>query len=404
MILAVLLFAAAQLLPAQQATQQSIPALEPGNQPAAEQAATPIAVAAPAAADAAPANAAPVTQVSPLSRAMTPERADALPARPQSDAPRSLASEAWKGLILSLMEDKQYAEALKEIQTIPADVRQQLEADIEFEQDEATLYGALDDTAHADVYLKRVEEYYILHRTTAPAGIEIQHAWLLYNFKAEEALYPVLLGLDGRSDLTSTQRAEVANLWTSWAVRRAFGAMDAGYAVRGVQILEAASEEFPDNLSIRMGVAAAYVKVGRSADAVMLFKALPMQQAGVGDYQAAVGAALTTGDRAQAEAWLRMALERFGNDARILGLAARFEQATGNNRRAAEYWQASLDRLPPGATAQSLEIVFNLPAGSYHSPLPGDLKLLLDPRSDPGSAASRVPPLPAYGPDFKPLR
>jgi hypothetical protein len=397
-----LLFAAAQLLSAQQTTQPGIPALEPGNQPVLQQSTAPAASTAPENGAPEAPLAAPITQTSPLSKAMTPDRADAHQARPQAGTPHSMASDAWKGLILSLMGDKQYAEALKEIQTIPAEVRGQLEADIEFEQDEATLYGALGDTVHATAYLKRVEDYYILHRTSAPAGIEIQHAWLVYNFKDEEALYPVLLGLDDRGDLTPAQRADVASLWASWAVRRAFEAMDAGYTVRGVQILEAASDQFPDSPSIRMAVAAAYAKVGRAADALVLFKALPMQQAGVGDYQAAVGAALAAGDTAQAEAWLRLALDRFGTDAKILGLAARFEQATGNNRRAAEFWQAALDRLPPGATTQSLDSVFNLPAGSYRRPSAADLKRLLDPRSDPASAANRVPPLPAYGPDFKP--
>jgi len=385
---AVLFFAAAQLLLAQQATQPGIPQLESGNQPALQQGATP-----------AP-DAAPITAQSTLSKTMTPDRADAHPAKASAGAQRSMASDAWKGLILSLMGDKQYAEALNEIQTIPAEVRQQLEADIEFEQDEATLFGALGDTAHAAAYLKRVEDYYVLHRTAAPAGIEIQHAWLEYNFKDEEALYPVLLGLDSRRDLTAAQQADVATLWASWAVRRAFQALDSGYTVRGVQILEAASQQYPDNLSIRMAVAAAYAKVGRAADALVLFKALPMQQAGAGDYQAAVGAALTAGDLAQAEAWLRVALDRFGNDPGTLELAARFEQATGNNRRAAEYWRAALEKMPPGATMQSLEGGLNLPAGSYRAPAAADLKRLLDPRTDPASAA-RVPPLPAYGPDFK---
>ncbi len=118
--------------------------------------------------------------------------------------PHSLASDAWKGLVFSLMAGNRNAEALDELSKIPPDVRRQLEADIEWVQGIASLYFAVSDTTHATYYLKRVENFYLLHRTPVPAGLEVQHAWLLYNVKDDVALYPVLQRLDARQDLTAS--------------------------------------------------------------------------------------------------------------------------------------------------------------------------------------------------------
>ena len=310
------------------------------------------------------------------------------------NAPHSQASDAWKGLIFSLTASNRNAEAVQELAKIPLDVRRQLEADIEFVQGIASLYVAVDDTAHAIEYLRRVENFYLLHRTSAPVGLEVQHAWLLYNLQDDAGLYPVLTRLDIRQDRTAAQRQEVDNLWASWAVRRAGTAMTNGNLLRGVEILQAASQDYPDNMNVRRAVAGAYARVGRAADALTLFKTIPMDDASSGDYQGAIAAALAARNMAQAEAWLRQALGRFPSDPQILGLAARFEQSRGNNERATDFWRASLAVMPPGSTVRSLESGLNYPPGAYHVPGPGDTKRLLDPRTDPLS--SKFPPLPSY--------
>ena len=89
-----------------------------------------------------------------------------------------------------------------------------------------------------------------------------------------------------------------------------------------MEILQAASLEFPDNMTIRRAVAGAYSRVGRSADAVTIFKSLPMDNASAGDFQGAVGAALQVPDMTQAEAWLRQALALYPNDPSILEFSA----------------------------------------------------------------------------------
>jgi tetratricopeptide (TPR) repeat protein len=313
-----------------------------------------------------------------------------------ANAPHSMASDAWKGLVFTLMAGNRNSEALETLNKIPPDVRRQLDADIEFVQGVASLYVAVGDTARAGEYLNRVENYYLLHRSAAPAGLEVQHAWLLYNLKDDMGLYPVMLRLDARQDLSAAERTQLDTLWATWAVRRAETAMEEGNLLRGVEMLQAASKDYPDNLDIRRAVAGAYARVGRFADAVTLFKAIPMDNAAAGDYAGAISAALGATDMAQAETWLRQALSRFPSDPQVLGLAARFEHARGNNERAADYWRAALAVMPPGAAVKSLDSVVGTPGVSYPAPAPGDTKRLLDPRREPSE--NKVPPLPAYPP------
>ena len=319
-----------------------------------------------------------------------------------ANAPHSVASDAWKGLIFSLMAGGKNAEALAEIGKIPPDVRQQLEADVEFVQGEASLYVAVGDFGRATQTLNRVENFYMLRRSSPPAGLETQHAWLLYNTGNETLLYPALQRLDARTDLTSAERAQVERIWANWAVKRAEADLDGGRLTEGVQLLQAASQSYPDSLAVRRAVAGAYAKVGRAADALGLFKTIPMDDAGPSDYQAAISAALGATDMIQAEAWLRQALAKFPGDPGVLGEAARFEQARGNPQRASDYWRAALAALPPGSAAERLDAGL-IAKGGASLPASGDMKHLLDPSLvDAGnqpSTAIRVPPLPGYRPN-----
>ncbi len=313
------------------------------------------------------------------------------------DAPHSQASDAWKGLIFSLMAGNRNAEAMQELEKIPPDVRAQLEADVEFEQAEANLYMAVGDMAQAKQYLDRVQSFYLLHRVVMPAGTEVQYAWMLYNAGEDPLLYPVLQRLDGRADLTSAQREQVQTIWANYAVRRADALIQGGSVARGLQLLQAASENYPNNMTIRSAVAGAYARTGRAEEAMALFKTIPMQNATVGDFQGAIGAALAATEMAQAEAWLRLALAKYNGDPQILALAARFEQARGNTARAADFWRASLAALPPGSSAAKLDAGI-VPPGSYTAPAASDMKRLLDPKMDAAEKPT-LPPLPAYGPN-----
>ena len=165
--------------------------------------------------------------------------------------------------------------------------------------------------------------------------------------------------LGGRQDLTVAQRETVQNIWANWSVRRA-GWPWTTTTQRAVDILEAASLAFPDNLTVRKVVAGGFIKVGRYKEALALYKTIPMQDATAADFQGAIGAALAANDKTQAEEWLRQALERYPRDPAILSLAARFEQARGDNQRAADYWRASLAAMPLASPTDRLahELVY----------------------------------------------
>jgi tetratricopeptide (TPR) repeat protein len=181
-------------------------------------------------------------------------------------------------------------------------VRKQLETDIDFLQTEASLYAAAGDTPRAVEYMARVEAHYAKLKTLPPADIDVQNAWLLFNTKNDRALYPALMRLGGRKDLTVAQRETVQDIWANWSVRRAGIAMDNGNVARAVDILDAAGQAFPDNMTVRKAVAGGFTKVGRYKEALTLFKTIPMQDATAGDFQGAVGAALAANDRTHAEA------------------------------------------------------------------------------------------------------
>ncbi len=127
-----------------------------------------------------------------------------------------------------------------------------------------------------------------------------------------------------------------------------------------------------------------------------------MQDASAGDFQGAIGAALAANDKGQAEQWLRQALERFPRDPSILTLAARYEQARGDNQRAADFYRASLAAMPSASPAEKLAHVLVYPDQDTRARrvvTAADLQHLLDPDYEPFAKTAKIPPLPAYGAD-----
>jgi tetratricopeptide (TPR) repeat protein len=311
-------------------------------------------------------------------------------------------TDAWKGLIATLQTTNRTNEALQEIALIPPAVRKQLEADPEFVQGEASLYAAAGDTPHAIEYMSRVQAHYAQLKQAPPPHLEIQNAWLLYNTKNDRALYPALMRLGGRQDLTAAQRETVQTIWANWSVRRAGAALDNNDNQRAVEILEAASLAFPENMTVRKVLAGGYVRTGQVKDALAIYKSIGMQDASAADFQGAIGAALSANDKALAEQWLRQALERFPTDSSILAMAARFEQARGDNQRAADYWRASIAAMPASSPTDRLAHDLAYPDVSnkaHKARTPADLQLLLNPENEPFPKTTKLPPLPAYGPD-----
>ena len=178
--------------------------------------------------------------------------------------------------------------------------------------------------------------------------------------------------------------------------------MENGNVERAVEILDAASQAFPDNLAVRKAVAGGYAQAGRAKESLALYKTIPMQDATAGDFQGAIGAALAANDRNQAELWLRRAMEQFPHDPAILSQAARYEQARGDNQRAAAYYRASLAAMPAASPQEKLAHTLVYPeqdTRAHRAVTTADLERLLNPDDEPFARTTKVPPLPAYGPD-----
>ena len=92
------------------------------------------------------------------------------------------------------------------------------------------------------VFLNRVQQHYAAQHTAAPADVDIQDAWLLFNGGNDAGLYRQLMLLGGRQDLSDEQRRTVQTIWTNWAVRRANQAAANGNIKRSLADPECRSE------------------------------------------------------------------------------------------------------------------------------------------------------------------
>ena len=246
------------------------------------------------------------------------------------------------------------ADALAQIQQIPPEVRKALATDVEYQQTLAAIYAANGDQRGALALLMEVQDYYRGEGKRAPASVDIATAWTLFNLGDDRELYRQLMGMGDRRDMKDEERRQVQTIWASWAQRRAAQAAAAGNPRRAVDILMAAAQAFPGNPAVSKALAAGFVQAGQPKDAMAIYQALDMTNATPSDYQSMVGAAIAVQNMKQAEAWLRDALGKFPNDAKVLTSAAQFEQARGDRARAAEYWRASLNAMPSATPTATL--------------------------------------------------
>jgi tetratricopeptide (TPR) repeat protein len=227
----------------------------------------------------------------------------------------------------------------------------------------------------------------------APADVDIQNAWLLYNTHDDRDLYRALMALGDRNDLSDGQRLSVENIWATWSVRRSGEAIDAGNSHRAIEILNVAAQAFPHNADVAKALASGYLKSGEPKRAMTIYAALDLANASAADYRSMVGAALAAKNLHQAELWLTEALDRFPNDADILAMAARFEQVRGDHARAADYWRASLAAAPQADPANRLAHALDQVDPVKHHVADASLTELLAPDSD---APNTRPALPSY--------
>jgi tetratricopeptide (TPR) repeat protein len=316
-------------------------------------------------------------------------------------------TDAWKGLLSTLHSSGRDQEALAEVQQIPAEVRRTLENDVDYLQTMGNVYSSLGQPRQSMVFMNRIQQHYAAQHAVAPADIDIQNAYLLFNGQNDTGLYRQLMILGGRQDLTDEQRRTVQTIWSLWASRRANAAAAAGNNKRALAILNAAARAFPDNPGVLKALASGYARAGMPKQAVLIFKAQDMTSASAADYKAAVGAALAANDVKSAETWLRFGLDQYPKDAQMLGLAAKFEQARGDSGRAAEYYRASLAAMPAPDPGAELANELSRPMPSSANRLPNatqsqDLASLLGPgaASDNAPAADNPEPARPYLPTY----
>jgi tetratricopeptide (TPR) repeat protein len=281
--------------------------------------------------------------------------------------------DAWNGLLSTLHQAGEDTQALAEASSISPQVQSKLSASDDYLLTLSAIYSAGGHSRWALATLERLRARYAAQHTPVPVDVELQCSWLFFAAGDESNLYSTLMGLGGRGDLTDGQRGQVQTIWAAWSVRRAAQAAGAGNTRSAREILNTAREALSGNVAVIRSLAGGYLTAGDAPTALAIYRSLDLTSAA--DYQGAIRAALAAKDLKLTENWLRQALEQYPRDGQILGLAARFEQARGDNGRARDYWKASLAVSPDTGAADRLAHTLRTPVAGLRERgplLPGD--------------------------------
>jgi cellulose synthase operon protein C len=277
--------------------------------------------------------------------------------------------QAWRGVLNTLHQSNHDRDALREIARMPEPVRLRLAQDPAYLQTLASIQAASGQEQAALRTFADLVQLYASENTEVPTDVQIQYGWVLLNAGDDRKLYSLVSSLSTSAEMTDEQQTNLNQLWAAWSIRRANSAAASGDQRRALAILETAARAFPGNTNIYTALAGGYLKAGQAKRAVAIYASLDMSQASLAQYQGAIGAALAAKDMKQAEAWLEAALDRYKDDASILRMAAQFEQARGDNGKAAAYYLAALAALGPQSPAD----MFSRPGstGNQGTPLNG---------------------------------
>jgi cellulose synthase operon protein C len=261
-------------------------------------------------------------------------------------------TEAWLGWIQALHATGHDRDALRQIDEMPESVNGNLAQNPEYLQTTASVYSALGNKRRAADAIAQVDEFYTQQGIDPPAAVQLQQGWLLLQSGENVRLSRVIAELSRFDDLTEDQQTQVASLWASWAVQRASLLSKQGSRTAAVAVLAVALRAFPEDVSLNNALANAYLANGDAKRSVALYARQDMAKADADVCVAAVNAALSANDRKQAQTWLRISLDRFEGDAKVLELAARFEEQRGDQERAAAYDRAALRAAGPPSIAE----------------------------------------------------
>jgi len=250
--------------------------------------------------------------------------------------------QAWRGVLNALHQSNRDRDALRQIASMPESVRLRLEQDPSYLQTLASIQAATGQEQAALRTFAQLTQIYASQNTETPTDVQIQYGWVLLKAGDDRKLYPLVSSLANSPEITDEQQVDLNKLLAAWSIRRANAAIAAGDQRRGVAILEAAARAVPGNADVYTALAGAYLKAGQPKRAVAIYFSMDMSRASLQQYQGAIGAALAARDMKQADTWLEAALQQYKDDPSILRMAAQFEQARGDNSRAAAYYRAAL--------------------------------------------------------------
>jgi tetratricopeptide (TPR) repeat protein len=297
-----------------------------------------------------------------------PQKAYAIYRRELDVQPDNL--QAWRGTLSTLHQAKRDRDALREIASMPESVRLRLEQDPAYLQTLASIQSSTGQDRAALRTFAQLMQIYSAQNAEAPVDVQIQYGWVLLNTGDDRKLYALVSNLASSADLSDDQQAGLNRLWAAWSIRQANTALAAGDQRRALAILDAAARAFPKNADVYTTLAGAYLKAGQPKRAVAIYSSLDMSHATLAQYQDAIGAALAARDMRQSGIWLQAALDQYKDDPSVLRMAAQFEQARGDNQRAAAYYRAALAAMGPATPS-----FFPQPGSS----IPGDTRNTVPP-------------------------
>lgn len=255
--------------------------------------------------------------------------------------------DAWKALVAALHKQNNDHAALKESGRLPKSVSSTLADDTDYVSLLASVYNSLGRYPEALRLVRRASALMRQQERTPPADLDLQLAWLLLNTNGEDReLYSLLTEVGARPDLSMIQQDSVSELWSTWILRRANVAANAGDVMRAMAILEAGTRMLPRDTALRSSYAGTLLQAGEPAKALGVYKAWGLAGAGALDFEGAVGAAMGAGDMNTATVWLRAALNRWPNNAGMLNLAGKLSAAKGDYKAAQRFWNAALAATP----------------------------------------------------------
>ncbi|MFP5267938.1 MAG: cellulose synthase subunit BcsC-related outer membrane protein [Acidobacteriota bacterium] len=268
-------------------------------------------------------------------------------------AQHSIDSSAWLGLLKTLHQAGQDQEALRELASMPEPVRARLEPDPEFLRAKAAIQAATGHTEEAVSTSERLAAVYTSQGVAEPAGALLQSGWIYLNAGASPQLDGVMGQVIQRPQVGAEQRLELDHLLAVWSLRRASALAKAGSLHSAIALLEADMRVSPGEPGVQESLAGLYLQAGEAGRALAMFQSLNPNSAGPSQFQVAIGAAMAAGNKKQASVWLRSALRRFPNQAKVLKVAGDYEQSLGRSGQAERYYRRALMAIETPAPVQA---------------------------------------------------